>query len=87
MADQSIADPLSPNPDLTPTLSNPLTIPPLDPAIFSDAFFDVDVNDLHFTFNDLCLSSDTKDFLRSTYSPQIPPLTLIRFQIVSSIGA
>ncbi|PSS34884.1 BZIP transcription factor [Actinidia chinensis var. chinensis] len=70
MADLSVADPLSPNPDLTPTLSDPLAIPPLDPAIFSDAFFDVDVDDLHFTFDDLYLPSDTEDFLNSL-PPQI----------------
>ncbi|PSS33499.1 BZIP transcription factor [Actinidia chinensis var. chinensis] len=70
MADQSVADPFSTNPDLTPTLSDPLAIPPLDPAIFSDAFFDDDGDDHQFTFDDLYLPSDTEDFLNSL-PPQI----------------
>ncbi|KAK2982661.1 hypothetical protein RJ640_002799 [Escallonia rubra] len=71
MADQPAGDPIPPQPNLATTDFDPLPIPPLDPAFFSDDLslpdnflsFENDVEDFDFTFDDIYLPSDTEEFL------------------------
>ncbi|KAK3019657.1 hypothetical protein RJ639_004040 [Escallonia herrerae] len=71
MADQPAGYPIPPQPNLTTTDFDPLPIPPLDPAFFSDDLtlpdnflsFENDVEDFDFTFDDIYLPSDTEEFL------------------------